>query len=379
MSDLVLPPSADAYASELDDLLQLNMLPIAPLDEPGDDGDLTVPADLLDIFAACDAAGVGPESFTALLDGQLTSSLPRTLGAPGVLVDPVTGEVFEFYDRVALQLRDPKYRNAIANTSAGLFGHHSVTATTPADVVWRGVQAYHMDKHGWADVAYSFGVTHDGRIFIGRGWGIAGGHTAGYNSTSHAICFIGNTMTDQLSDKAKRAILCLRRLTEQRYGPQQFRPHQAVSATACGGTHYNAWIAAGLPDPGGVPTPPQPPAPQPPAPQPPAPPAPKPPAPPAPPAKVCKYREYKNQVLSTAMRKTYSRAVGEVQFLVNVALVDQKVWTKVDGFYGDDTARAVRLFQQNVNAIGFKLTVDGVFGPKTSQVLCFILQSRGIW
>lgn len=49
-----------------------------------------------------------------------------------------------------------------------------------------------MDGRGWSDIAYSFLVDDDGTVYEGRGYGIAGGHTQGDNSTSHAICLLGN-------------------------------------------------------------------------------------------------------------------------------------------------------------------------------------------
>jgi len=49
-----------------------------------------------------------------------------------------------------------------------------------------------MDTRGWSDIAYSFLVDDDGTVYEGRGAGVAGSHTAGDNSSSHAICAMGN-------------------------------------------------------------------------------------------------------------------------------------------------------------------------------------------
>lgn len=35
---------------------------------------------------------------------------------------------------------------------------------------WLGVKRYHVVTKGWSDIAYSFGVCHHGRRFVGRGW-----------------------------------------------------------------------------------------------------------------------------------------------------------------------------------------------------------------
>ena len=44
---------------------------------------------------------------------------------------------------------------------------------------------------GWNDIAYSFLIGEDGRAYEGRGWGVSGAHTSGYNSVSHGISMIG--------------------------------------------------------------------------------------------------------------------------------------------------------------------------------------------
>jgi len=49
-----------------------------------------------------------------------------------------------------------------------------------------------MDSKGWSDIAYSYLMDPDGFVFEGRGAGVAGGHTAGQNTVSHAICIMGH-------------------------------------------------------------------------------------------------------------------------------------------------------------------------------------------
>ncbi len=73
-----------------------------------------------------------------------------------------------------------------------LWLHHTVTSQRADATQLRSIQAYHMDGRGWNDIAYSFLVGHDGSLWEGRGALVAGGHTEGDNSTSHAICAIGD-------------------------------------------------------------------------------------------------------------------------------------------------------------------------------------------
>lgn len=45
---------------------------------------------------------------------------------------------------------------------------------------------------GFSDISYSFVVFPSGNVYKGRGFKVVGAHTQGSNSTSHAICFVGN-------------------------------------------------------------------------------------------------------------------------------------------------------------------------------------------
>lgn len=63
----------------------------------------------------------------------------------------------------------------------------------------RAIQAYHQDVKGWNDIAYSFVIDPATlTIYEGRGAGIAGGHTEGHNTISHAICVMGNFENDKV-------------------------------------------------------------------------------------------------------------------------------------------------------------------------------------
>jgi hypothetical protein len=92
--------------------------------------------------------------------------------------------------------RPARSRHVIDTPTPELWLHHSAGALDAGgNGVWwddvRGIQRYHVDGRGWSDIAYSF-LVGGGLIFEGRGVGIAGGHTKGHNTISHAICLIGN-------------------------------------------------------------------------------------------------------------------------------------------------------------------------------------------
>lgn len=85
----------------------------------------------------------------------------------------------------------PEDINHIPTPTPRLWVHHTGTEQHGAEGV-RAIQRYHMQSKGWLDIAYSFLIDDDGTVYTGRGAGVAGGHTEGDNSSSHAICLMGN-------------------------------------------------------------------------------------------------------------------------------------------------------------------------------------------
>lgn len=133
----------------------------------------------------------------------------------------------------------------------------------------RGYQAFHMDRNGWADVAYSSLVCPHGFRFEGRGPGArtaANGTNAG-NGASLATCYVAGE-GDPLTDEARLAFLD----EAARFGLPLDRVHSDWFSTSCPGSPLRAWVKAGAPRPGGA-SPIPPPAPPAPTPTPPAPPA----------------------------------------------------------------------------------------------------------
>jgi hypothetical protein len=92
----------------------------------------------------------------------------------------------------------PIRRHMIPLPTPELWLHHTAGAGANEPTV-RRIQNFHMAAppagRGWSDIAYSFLLDNDAPdvdIFEGRGAGVAGGHTKGRNTVSHAICIIGN-------------------------------------------------------------------------------------------------------------------------------------------------------------------------------------------
>jgi hypothetical protein len=87
--------------------------------------------------------------------------------------------------------RAPKRRHTITQPTRELWLHHFASEHHGAKGM-RDIQNFHMDTKGWSDIAYSYCVDDNGTIYEGRGHGVAGGHTEGRNTISHAICLMGN-------------------------------------------------------------------------------------------------------------------------------------------------------------------------------------------
>lgn len=122
----------------------------------------------------------------------------------------------------------------------------------------RGIQRYHMDTNGWADIAYSWLVCRHGTIYEGRGWNVrtaANGTNAG-NDHYLAVCFLGGDRDgrDDVTDPGRQAIAWLWAEIRRRYQTAtRIRPHSYFKATACPGAELRRWLTAGMPLPPPIP------------------------------------------------------------------------------------------------------------------------------
>jgi hypothetical protein len=115
-----------------------------------------------------------------------------------------------------------------------LYLHHSVTPE------WLGAEAARnlqdiARARGFLDISYSWLVDVAGNRIEGRGWGRAGAHTVGWNSTSHAICLVGN-FQDKVPPDAMLAGAAALVRKHARVGPDRItHGHRDVASTACPG------------------------------------------------------------------------------------------------------------------------------------------------
>lgn len=116
----------------------------------------------------------------------------------------------------------------------------------------RGIQNFHMDGNGWADIAYSFLTCKHGTVFEGRGWGVrtAANGTNPANDHYHATCFLGADKEgrDDVLPAGRLALAAVIAEGRSRYPHAwEVRPHSDFKATACPGNELRAWLGAGMP------------------------------------------------------------------------------------------------------------------------------------
>jgi hypothetical protein len=120
----------------------------------------------------------------------------------------------------------------------------------------RGIQRFHMDSRGWADIAYSGVACGHGFVFEGRWLGhrtSANGTTAG-NNRAYAICYLGGE-GDPFTDAGKRAMRAAFDYLDARGAGPGRNGHRDWKATACPGDVIYRWVRSGQPVP--APRPPE--------------------------------------------------------------------------------------------------------------------------
>lgn len=213
----------------------------------------------------------------------------------------------------------------------------------------RGIQVFHMNTRGWADIAYNYIVCPHGYVFEGRGLNVGSGAngTTQANYDWYAVCALtgeGDPTTPALlSGIADAVALCQTRAASKVNG------HRDHFSTACPGPELYAAVQAGRFGKASSPASAIPSLPA--APKPAAKPAPKPAAKPS--AKMPRFP-------GLTKRGSKGAAVKAVQ----QRLKDRGWKITVDGDFGPTTDSIIRQFQAEK-----KIGVDGIVGPATWAAL----------
>lgn len=205
--------------------------------------------------------------------------------------------------------RKPKSVTIVPAKSRTEFVIHHSGASVNQTV--REIQNHCMDARGYADIDYNFlvrGTT--GQIYAGRGWDVEGAHCVSHNRTGIGVCVIG---MDELSEAARASVRWLYAEAVRRAGhPLKVWGHRDLDQTACPGLVIERWLKSGA----------------------------------------------VSRETSTEYREL--RFTSPLMHGEDVRLVQLKVKTKADGWFGPSTSAAVKVWQK-----AHQLEADGVVGPLT--------------
>lgn len=112
----------------------------------------------------------------------------------------------------------------------------------------RGIQRYHQQTQGWADIAYNFVVDRYGDVWEGRGWNArsAANGTNTSNSGYLAVCYLGGE-GDPFTIEAAQGIQRLVAEHVARGGRADVTGHRDHTSTACPGDAIYNWVRSGGP------------------------------------------------------------------------------------------------------------------------------------
>lgn len=119
-----------------------------------------------------------------------------------------------------------------------------VHATLPdEEAAVRGIQRFHMDAKGWADIGYHYLVGMTGTVYEGRPLYTVGAHCEGFNTPSFGVCFL---TADGITPVAGAACVNLIQLVEYvtLHHKVAILAHREKRPTHCPGDKLFTWIVA---------------------------------------------------------------------------------------------------------------------------------------
>lgn len=127
--------------------------------------------------------------------------------------------------------------------------HQGISSSTPhatCRIRLRAWQEYHMDGHGWSDLAYNWVICQHAIVMVGRGWGVrsaANGSNDG-NDRYLAACWMGGTSDPGPSASVLDTFGSLIQEVRRRGAGVDVQPHQHFFGTTCPGKSLTAMTAA---------------------------------------------------------------------------------------------------------------------------------------
>lgn len=114
----------------------------------------------------------------------------------------------------------------------------------------RGIQSFHMNGRGWADIAYNFVVCIHGYIFEGRGIDVinAANGTNAANRNSHAVMWLTGQGNPFHEEEKLGFRFCLQHVSKSvPVSPTNALGHRDYRPTECPGNERYGWIHSGMP------------------------------------------------------------------------------------------------------------------------------------
>ena len=130
----------------------------------------------------------------------------------------------------------------------GIVIHHSGVKDGPHGVAaLKQFERHHMDTRGWNAIAYNWLVDEDGVVYHGRGPGVVGGATRGWNSRTESVCYTG-WGSDPVPVAAQESLRWVVGYLQGLYGSDLWvKRHRDFASTSCPGGWLADWVADGMP------------------------------------------------------------------------------------------------------------------------------------
>jgi N-acetylmuramoyl-L-alanine amidase len=102
--------------------------------------------------------------------------------------------------------------------------HHSASLLANNETM-HSIQDLHMDRNGWADIGYHYGIDKDGLIYEGRDIGSRGSSVAGHNTGTIGVVVMGNFEVDEPLEVQLTALQMLVNALTITYRPTHLAAH----------------------------------------------------------------------------------------------------------------------------------------------------------
>ena len=124
--------------------------------------------------------------------------------------------------------------------------HHSATKDT-GTVSWGAIRNYHVEKMGWNQIGYHFGIELVGdyyETFLGRRPDLMGAHTVGQTDHSIGICVVGNFDEDSMNGGIKDSLydLLVWLIEAYKINKHEIYGHCEFAQKTCPGKNLFDWV-----------------------------------------------------------------------------------------------------------------------------------------